>query len=688
MKGQGQYFKHIDGLRAVAVLGVLLAHYGIPGVPGGFLGVDVFFVISGYLITRLIIQEKGRTGTFSYRRFYIRRFRRLLPAALFLIGLCFLVFYPVLGTANLSSFLRSIPLSILSLANIGFYREVGYFDTAAEFKPLLHMWSLSVEEQFYLIWPTVLLAVLWVRRFGTGVLIALFVVGVLVAQITVNKDPSAAYFLLPARAFELLAGALLAAFLAPLSPYARPSTLSEKTRGYLALAGIVMIGLSFALMTEESRLPGLLSLVPVLGTVLVIAFGASGVVGKVLSLRPVVWIGLISYSLYLFHWPVQVYFAYRMPIEPSIWLRLSFFPISIALAAISYYLVEERFRKPAPGDSRFGNIPFLATTAGFAALVGFSTYSLFLSTPPSAVLPKGTKVTNVSYAKLPYPGEPEHVIYRFEPTDRPVSRKILLLGDSHAHHLHIGFIQEIVSRGALVDSAELPACPPLFGVSRFYVGEKIRKDRQQNCLNNIQNKEALALQPEYDAVVISARWYSMLEEPPTSRFERDKLTTRAQDEIPSLEDTRDLFESSLAETVSKLKRAGKRVVIFSQVPSLGSDLTQCQSLFPGSDTTTIRKNRCYSLTAEEMQKRAAYTDGVLAEFGKKEGVLTVLPMDLFCDENTCHFTDPDTGIALYQDDNHLSEFGSHKLIKWAIEQRDLLEFLEVPNLEKGMAKIN
>ena len=252
MKGQGQYFKHIDGLRAVAVLGVLLAHYSIPGVPGGFLGVDVFFVISGYLITRLIIQEKGRTGAFSFRRFYIRRFRRLLPAALFLIGLCFLVFHPVLGTADLSSFLRSIPLSILSLANIGFYREVGYFDTAAEFKPLLHMWSLSVEEQFYLIWPTVLLAILWVRRFGKGILITLFVVCVLVAQITVNKDPSAAYFLLHARAFELLAGALLAAFLAPLSPYARSRDLSEKTRGHLALVGIALIAVS--LCPSERRI--------------------------------------------------------------------------------------------------------------------------------------------------------------------------------------------------------------------------------------------------------------------------------------------------------------------------------------------------------------------------------------------------------------------------------------------------
>ena len=250
------------------------------------------------------------------------------------------------------------------------------------------MWSLSVEEQFYLIWPTVLLAILWVRRFGKGILITLFVVCVLVAQITVNKDPSAAYFLLHARAFELLAGALLAAFLAPLSPYARSRDLSEKTRGHLALVGIALIAVLFALVNEESRLPGLLSLIPVLGTVLVIAFGASGIVGKVLSLRPIVWIGLISYSLYLFHWPVQVYFAYRMPIELSLWLRLSSFPISIALASISYYLVEEQFRKPAPTGKRFGNAPFLALTTSVAAVADFTAFLCFYPHHPMPCCPK------------------------------------------------------------------------------------------------------------------------------------------------------------------------------------------------------------------------------------------------------------------------------------------------------------
>ena len=364
------------------------------------------------------------------------------------------------------------------------------------------------------------------------------------------------------------------------------------------------------------------------------------------------------------------------------------FPISIALASISYYLVEEQFRKPAPTGKRFGNAPFLALTTSVAAVADFTAFSLFLSTPPNALLPEGTKVTNVRFSKVPYPGEPESTIYRLETTDRPASQKILLLDDSHAHHLHIGFMQETVSRGALVDSAQLPACPPLFGVSRYYLGGKIRKDREQRCLSNFQNKAALVLQPEYVVFVMSARWYSMLKERPSILFQNDRLTTRAQDEAPSLEDTRELFETSLAETISKLRESGKKVVFFSQVPSLGSDLTQCQSLFPGSDTTTIQNNRCYSLTAAEMQKRAAYTDGVLEEYGKIEGVLTVLPMDLFCDEKTCHVTDPETGIALYRDNNHLSEFGSHKLIKWAVEQRGLLEFLEMPNTEKGAAQIN
>ena len=177
--GGGGYFAHVDGLRTIAVLGVLWAHFHVPGLPGGFLGVDVFFVISGYLITRLIIKEKLATGGFSYRRFYLRRVRRLLPAALATIALSLAAFFPILGEKDLISFLRSIPFAILPLANVNYYLEVGYFDTAAAFKPLLHFWSLSVEEQFYFIWPTALLMLLAFPRAVLPVTLALLAASVI-----------------------------------------------------------------------------------------------------------------------------------------------------------------------------------------------------------------------------------------------------------------------------------------------------------------------------------------------------------------------------------------------------------------------------------------------------------------------------------------------------------------------------
>lgn len=197
-------------MRTFAVLAVLWAHFCIPGLPGGFLGVDVFFVISGFLITRLILSEKDRTGRFSYSRFYLRRLRRLMPAALATVAASLVLFYPVLGAKDLVSFLRSVPFSIAPLANINLYREIGYFDTAAQMKPLLHFWSLTVEEQFYFFWPTVLLAVYrWPRLLHSIALIVLLV-SLAIAQIWLASDPSAAYYLLPSRAFELMIGASLA----------------------------------------------------------------------------------------------------------------------------------------------------------------------------------------------------------------------------------------------------------------------------------------------------------------------------------------------------------------------------------------------------------------------------------------------------------------------------------------------
>tara|TARA_R110000868_G_scaffold221493_2_gene473141 strand:+ start:23071 stop:24597 length:1527 start_codon:yes stop_codon:yes gene_type:complete len=419
-----------------------------------------------------------------------------MPAAVVVIGASVVLLYPVLGKADQASFLQSIPFALFSLANINYYLEIGYFDTAAQFKPLLHTWSLAVEEQFYLIWPTMLLLLL---RFGKAVLpvcLILLLISLGAAELWIGRDPSAAYYLLPFRAFELLTGAALALLMADKSPDYRDLTTGPALQSTLACVGLALILGSYFLLSETSRLPGALSLLPFIGTVLIIVYGASGPVGRFLTWRPIVWIGLISYSLYLVHWPLVVYLTYRLPYEPSIMLRLALFPASIALAAMSYYFVEQTFRDPAPAHRRFQNKPFLAgltlTILMLSGVAGALKYDVFAGDGAQLA-------TNVSEISVPYPGSPDGREFERLVPDAGVDARVLILGDSHAGHLDAGFREYVASQGIEVDVVDVPGCPPLFGVTRYYDGDAARRAREKVCRAHTAAKRALALSEDYDA---------------------------------------------------------------------------------------------------------------------------------------------------------------------------------------------
>lgn len=272
------YIRHIDGLRAIAVLSVMIAHYALPIGHGGFLGVDVFFVISGFLITRLIAKEQVNND-FSYRRFYLRRVRRLLPAALSVIGVTILFFVPILSSSDLTDFLKAVPASILPLANVYYYNSIGYFDTDAVARPLLHFWSLAVEEQFYFFWPTILLLLLRFLPWAVSALgLIVTVLGVVAAELVRGSDFNAAYYLLPFRAFELMVGAQLALIMRGKTTASHYLPASETLRRDTLLAGLgllLVLG-GFLLLDEADPLPGVLSLPACIGTALLIRFGGAG----------------------------------------------------------------------------------------------------------------------------------------------------------------------------------------------------------------------------------------------------------------------------------------------------------------------------------------------------------------------------------------------------------------------------
>ncbi|RBP51112.1 acyltransferase family protein [Arenicella xantha] len=352
-----KYRPDIDGLRAIAVASVVLFHLQESLLPGGFVGVDIFFVISGYLITKLIYSELSETGQFSFKRFYIRRVRRLFPALFSIFLLCLVLAYLLFSPSYLVEFAQSLITAFFSVSNIFFWSISDYFNSDSSVKPLLHTWSLSVEEQFYLLWPATLVGLFALNK---KPLIPAFIVLVGVASLLLNleafsddsiimpwiatqNDPisnnvaSTAFYWLPFRVFEFSIGAILV-------------WLAQPKRQWLAecafAAGLSMILLSIFALDSEINFPSTAALIPTIGAALMIFSGGGHRLSWLVSNRLMVRLGLISYSLYLIHWPLIVFYKYS--IGRAFWFSeiVLLTVISLIVASLMYRFIEQPFRKP------------------------------------------------------------------------------------------------------------------------------------------------------------------------------------------------------------------------------------------------------------------------------------------------------------------------------------------------------
>jgi peptidoglycan/LPS O-acetylase OafA/YrhL len=360
-----KYRPDIDGLRAVAVLPVLFYHLGISLAPGGFVGVDVFFVISGYLITSLISAEMHQ-GTYSITNFYVRRARRIFPALFFMCAVTAL-FVLLFGLpSDAKRFSSALAAATLFGSNIYFYLTADYFAAAAETQPLLHTWSLAVEEQFYIFFPLILLLVR--RYFGRRerlIMVALALLSLGISIWLVRSDQAGAFYLLHSRAWELLLGGLLA-----LGVF--PTIRSRLLASVLGFVGLALIAGSVLLYRENMPFPGLAALAPCIGAAVLIHTGkdASLLTAQALSLAPVRFIGLISYSLYLWHWPIAVisrYVAFWYGWDPDLKLhKLAVLALSFAAAILSWYFVERPFRQR---PYRLGSAAILSASAATMAFL-------------------------------------------------------------------------------------------------------------------------------------------------------------------------------------------------------------------------------------------------------------------------------------------------------------------------------
>jgi peptidoglycan/LPS O-acetylase OafA/YrhL len=459
------YRADIDGLRAVAVLSVLAYHLKIGWFRGGFVGVDIFFVISGYLISAIILKDIA-AGKFSIATFYERRIRRIFPALIVtLLGTSFLAYLYFLP-AELMSFAKSLLAALFSLSNFYFWRHSGYFSAPVETIPLIHTWSLAVEEQFYVFLPIFLAAAhrYFPRRVRLPV-IAIAIISFALSAVGAFRYPTATFYLAHTRAWELMLGVLISLEVFP--------TISRLAiRNLATAAGIALICFAVFAYSSATPFPGVAALAPCVGAALIIAAGRSGnsIVGRVLSLKPVAFIGLISYSLYLWHWPIIVFQGMESPLVSGVSVRaakLISIAISLAVATLSWKFVEAPFRA---GRMRMPRVALFKIASAAAAAVAAVAITAIISRGfPSRYPSKAIQVASyLDYDSAKYfrdgtcfiSSEYRYSDYNFSECLRedPHKKNYLLFGDSHAAHLWYGLSTKL--DGVNLLQATASGCKP------------------------------------------------------------------------------------------------------------------------------------------------------------------------------------------------------------------------------------
>jgi peptidoglycan/LPS O-acetylase OafA/YrhL len=643
------YRPDIDGLRALAVVPVILFHAQL-GCPGGFVGVDVFFVISGYLISKIIMRDL-ELRRFSVLRFYQRRIRRIFPALF-----CMLLAVACLGLLIVPpAELKEIGKSVLAAAgfgsNIFFYRHAGYFDTSSLLQPLLHTWTLSVEEQFYIVWPLLLWALSsrWLARLRFSPVLLLLPASVVLSAYWVEHNPNAAFYLLPSRAWELALGASLSVYPHWLKRLPRPLAHGA------SLAGLAMLIYSIACYNGATPFPGYAALLPCVGSALLIGSGEAGpsLGGRILSWKPFVWIGLISYSLYLWHWPVLVFARLWFNHELTTPQNLACVVLIFTLSWASWRFVESPFRdtKRFAGSDRLWVMGGLATTAVFLAIGA----ALYFSGGFPQRAPELTRWVQAQEAEahgklvlspclvwkdaLP-PARGCTFGVGAEPgTVAPYS--VVLWGDSNGAHLS-PVLDELGRRlGVGIRQITKADCPPLPEI-RFAPVNAMNADCA--AFNRNVEREVLAGK-NVRVVVLAARWIPLAE-----GLSATPLGARH----PEKDASRALFVSTLRKTVETLQQSGRHVVVVAQVPGPGISPITCLAR---ARINHQSEAVCNAMPAAQVSGANAEVECAIAEaLQGMNSVGVVHPFDQLCSGESCRLVID--GRPLFWDERHLSADGA------------------------------
>ena len=645
------YRPDIDGLRAVAVVAVVLFHARLGPVGGGFVGVDVFFVISGYLITGIIFDDIT-AGTFSITTFYERRMRRLLPALIAVLSACTLAGYALLLPDEFRRLGQSVAAASAFVSNFHFWSQAGYFDKPQALKPLLHTWSLGVEEQFYLFFPPFLLVVSKYTTWSIKrVLLIVALISFGFSAIALVKHPDTAFYLPHTRLWELMIGALLV-----VTRYAAPAT--RRMRTLLGFLGLGLIGVSIFAYSSNTLFPGPAALLPCIGTALIIHAGRNGgsVLHCILATRPLVHVGLISYSLYLWHWPILT-FARAIRIQPLTSVEaVALVVLSLAVAELSWRFVESPFRSVRGRVSR-RQIFALGGVATVAILLTGATIALRGGIPARvprevAIAEAGALDEDRGFRRRCSNFTPEQVaedVLCKLGASQASQPTFLLWGDSHAYALApiIAAVAHDAGKTGLFAGAG--GCAPLLGVSNTPTRAFPCEAFNDSVIALIRRNATL------QTVFIASRWTLAadgrrnLNEGGADRFVRDSESGEV-----SIAENQAVFRRGLARTLTALHAAGKNIVLIGPVPEIGFDVptTLARSIW-FNDRLRIEP----SLASFFIRQR--FVMHTQADLQRHFGFRLIQPYQALCDNMKCSVGGAEH--PLYIDDNHLSITGTRVL---------------------------
>jgi peptidoglycan/LPS O-acetylase OafA/YrhL len=637
-----KYRPDIDGLRAIAVLSVVICHAFPDALPGGFIGVDVFFVLSGYLISSIIINDLNR-DRFSIINFYDRRIRRIFPALITTLLATLLIGWALMTRTEFITLGKHIAASTLFSENFVLLRGGGYFDTASDKKPLLHLWSLAVEEQFYIFWPLVL----WLARRGHVKFLAisalLGLASFAVNLIDIHHGSTAAYYSPLGRLWELMVGACLAYIKAD------RSELLARFKNLQSIVGAVLLAAAFVLTNPQRDFPGFWALLPTLGTFLLLSGGEQSWINKhVLSAPPLVWFGLISYPLYLWHWPLLSYCHITFG-EVSTLNAVILIALAIAAATLTFFFIERPFRVRSSGYAK----P-LALVAGMIVLLACGGLAATKVLSPRLRTVNAPTRTEWDFLKsrTAHFDKDGTGIY---PLHADRAKQVLFIGDSHVAH-YAERIDKVIGAAPDRPGAVLAIggnCVPIDGVymEGVFNGDTVHFGK---CWAQRDKAFEMAGQSRFGAVVIGGAWNSYF-------LEQDFFIKTDKGPLPlATPEGRAAAFQRLGQRIAALVKSGKRVVLVLDNPQ-SRELNSINSEVRLSDASKgLRPNRTVHI---EPRQRALQIE--LAEVGRRAGAEIVDPFAAVCKLDECQITS-DTGHPLYKDSGHFNP-------DWAVGHADFID---------------